>query len=493
MHHFTPLSVLAFIVSTWFVVEWIIRIIAVFIVPKNRKPSSGTAWLIVIFLSPTLGIIAYFVLGSPKLPASRRLAQKTLDHFISETLAMFKRDRDSSKLLSAVPPAKYQSLAKLSESLSRLPVFGGNDIEILPEYNEVIDRIITDIDAAKHSVQLEYFIIALDTTTEPLFDALARAVKRGIIVRVMYDALSVRKFPNLKKMKQRFTADGVLFQPMLPLKFPGKGYMRPDLRNHRKLVIIDGRIGYTGSQNLVQRDYHRKDEIYYDELVVRVQGPIVMQLAALFLTDWFSETGVLLDYEAANIIPASISASGHSLAQVLPSGPGYEDENNLKLFTSLIHLAEHKIVITNPYFVPEESLITAITSAAKRGVDVTMINSEVIDQWMVGHAQRSFYEILLHAGVKIYWYKAPILLHSKFITVDDDVATIGSSNLDIRSFELDLEVTLISYDRKTVEELRNIEASYLRKSKQVTLAQWQKRSRRQRLLENIARLTSALQ
>jgi len=474
------------------ILEWVIRLGALFIVPRNRKPSSATAWLLVIFFLPEVGIILFLILGNPKLPKSRRAAQKTLDGFIIQTLELFRKTRDSGHVLSAQVPAKYESLAKLSESLSHLPVFAGNKLEIVPEYNDVIPKIVADIDSANHYVHLEYFIIVEDEITEPIFDALARAVSRGVVVRVMYDALSTKRYHGKKKMDQRLKADGVIVVPMLPFKV-GKGYVRPDLRNHRKLVVIDSHTGYTGSQNMVRRDYHRKDDIYYDELVVRVQGPAVLQLAAIFLTDWYSETGVLLDYKSLGNVPKTIASYGDSLTQILPSGPGYEDENNLKLFTALIHLAQKRIVIVNPYFVPDDALTTALTSAARRGVEVVMINSEVMDQWMVGHAQRSFYEVLLRAGVKIYWYKAPILLHSKFIVVDNEVATIGSSNLDIRSFELDLEVTLISYDPKIAKKLTEIEATYLARSKQITLKEWMKRPRRTVLIDNIARLTSALQ
>lgn len=294
-------------------------------------------------------------------------------------------------------------------------------------------------------------------------------------------------------MLKRLAADGVEVQAMLPLKMPGKGYVRPDLRNHRKLVVVDGQIGYTGSQNLVRRNYHRKDDIYYDELVVRVQGPIALQLSAVFISDWYAETGELLDYKDFGTTPTEIKSFGTSLAQLLPSGSGYDDENNLKLFTSLLYAAKQRITITNPYFVPDDALTTAITSAAKRGVSVTLINSEAMDQWMVGHAQRSFYEALLTAGVNIYLYKAPVLLHSKFITVDDDIATVGSSNMDIRSFLLNMEVTLVSYDPAVVKQLHSVEADYLSRSKKVSIAQWHKRPRRQRLLDNIARLTAALQ
>ena len=178
---------------------------------------------------------------------------------------------------------------------------------------------------------------------------------------------------------------------------------------------------------------------------------------------------------------------------MLPSGSGFENENNLKLFTSLIHAAQKTLVISTPYFVPDDSLMTAITSAAQRGVNIKLINSEVSDQFLVSNAERSYYEDLLTAGVKIYQYNPPILLHSKTMSIDDDMAVIGSSNLDMRSFQLNLEVTLICYASQVVADLRRIEANYIRKSRQVNLQEWKTRSARKILFENFSRLTAALQ
>ncbi len=157
---------------------------------------------------------------------------------------------------------------------------------------------------------------------------------------------------------------------MLPLRPAHGEFARPDLRNHRKIVVIDGRVGFTGSQNLINRNYFRKDKIYYDELVAQVSGPAAVELNAVFITDWYAESGVLLDRKIEPEMLENPPLAGEALCQVLPSGSGFEDENNLKLFTSLIHAARHKLVITNPYFVPDESLLVAITSAALRGVDV---------------------------------------------------------------------------------------------------------------------------
>src|SRR5207247_204902 len=270
-------------------------------------------------------------------------------------------------------------------------------------------------------------------------------------------------------------------------------YTRPDLRNHRKIVVIDGKIGFTGSQNLIKRNYFRKDSIYYNELVARVSGPVVAELEAAFATDWYSESSKLLDNRTAPETTLEVLPAGNVLCQVLPSGSGFENENNLKLFTSLIHAARHTLVITNPYFVPDDALMTALTSAAQRGVDVTLVNSEASDQFLVSHAERSYYEDLLKAGVKLYRYKEPILLHSKHITIDDDIAVIGSSNMDIRSFLLNLEVTLICYAPSVVADLRQVEAVDLSRCNVVNLEEWETRSIKVKFYENISRLTAALQ
>ncbi len=181
------------------------------------------------------------------------------------------------------------------------------------------------------------------------------------------------------------------------------------------------------------------------------------------------------------------------VCQLLPSGSGYDNDNNLKLFVALIHAARHTLTITNPYFVPDDSLMTAITSAAQRGVDVTLITSEIGDQWGVWHAQHSYYEELLRSGVKVYQYASPVILHAKHMTIDDDIAMIGSSNLDMRSLTLNLEVTLMAYDPRVVAALRPVQAAYLTHSKRVLPTPWHRRPLRDKLSDNIARLTATLQ
>jgi cardiolipin synthase len=344
-------------------------------------------------------------------------------------------------------------------------------------------------------VHVEFYILALDPTTTPFFDALERAVKRGVTVRVLMDHIQSMRQPGYAATKKRLTESGVHWALMLPLQ-PLKGkWQRPDLRNHRKLLIVDGEIGYMGSQNIVDRTYNSPKNIRrglkWKDLMTRLDGPIVAGLNAIFITDWYSETNDLLTRDIHPVRPESVPNALD--CQVVPSGPGFVRENNLRLFLALLYYAQERIIITSPYFVPDESIMYAITTATQRGLRVELFVSEVGDQALVYHAQRSYYEELLRSGVKIYLYKAPYVLHAKHFTIDDDVAVIGSSNMDMRSFSLNFEVSLMVRGRSFVNELRAVEDGYRADSRELTLDEWMKQPLRSTVLDNLARLTSAVQ
>lgn len=473
-----------------FLIDWAIRIGFLLYIPRKRKPSSAIAWLLVIFLLPGIGIFLFLLIGSPKLSKRRRKLQDSVDRLIEQAGKETKSDISS---LSPARKQRIEPIVNLNKALGKLPAKAGNSVKVLPEYNRAIDDIVKQINSAKEFVHLEYFILALDETTQPIFDAMESAIKKGVKVRLLIDGMGYRAYPRRKEMKKLLTSIGVNWHFMLPLRLLPSQYNRPDLRNHRKIVVIDDKTAYIGSQNLVDRTYHRKDDIFYDELVVRITGPIVRHCSVIFACDWMAETGEkLIDVISPKKRPMP-EKRGDVLAQILPSGPGYDTENNARLFAKLLHAANEKVVITNPYFVPNDAILDAITSAARRGVDVTIINSEAMDQWMVGHAQRSYYLELLTAGVKIYLHNKPVLLHSKHMTIDNDIAVIGSSNMDIRSFELDLECVLVTYSNSVVNDLRKVQKFDLSNSKQVKLSAWKKRGFKSELLDSIARLTAALQ
>lgn len=473
------------IVALILLIDLVVRIWLLVYIPKNRKPTAATAWLLLIYIIPLIGTMLFFILGSTKLSKRRRDNQTQITNMFKHYSANLKK---AGLIARIKEPYNYK--AKLAESLTDLAPTTGNKVTVISGYDNLIHQMTTNIHKAKEYVYVEFFAIALDESTEAFFQAMEDAVARGVKVYVLYDYLGSKKYPRYKEMKKRLTAIGAKWHPMLPLTLRYSKYNRPDLRNHRKIVVIDNTDAYIGSLNLIDKTYHRKDDISYIELVAHFQGPTVNEAAAVFASDWYCESGEILKDFMTNSIS---SPKGAQIAQVIPSGPGYPYENNLKFFVSLIQSAEKSVTITNPYLVPDESLLNALLSASLRGVKVSILNSEAMDQWMVGHAQRSYYEELVNAGVTISLYKKPQLVHEKFMAIDDEVAIIGSSNLDVRSFVLNHECTIAVYDVATAKALVKHHNELLRSSTQVNLATWRKRSGWQSFLDSIARLTSALQ
>lgn len=466
-------------------VDVIIRLALLFYIPRNRKPTAALAWLFAIAFIPIIATILFLVIGRRSLSKQRRAKQE----HINEIYQNYNKDLHGSKLHSSVP-SKYTSAANLGEELTCLAPTGHNNIELISGYNTIIDHMTQSINKAEQYVYVEFFAIALDKTTESFFVALENARKREVEVYVLFDYLGSRKYPNYRKMKKRLTAMGVQWRPMLPISFvPGK-YNRPDLRNHRKILVVDNTSAYIGSLNLIDKTYHRKDDIRYAELTAHLEGPAVNEAAAIFSSDWYAEADELLHHFAHN---SQKHKKGSSVAQMLPSGPGYPYRNNLKVFVDAIHAAEKSICISSPYFVPDESLLDALTTAAIRGVRVCLLNSEAMDQWMVGHAQRSYYEQLMETGIEIWLYKKPQLLHSKYMIIDEDLGVVGSSNLDIRSFELNLETSVVIYDPNVARTLHKNFLADLKNSRQIDISTWKRRPRRKQFLDSVARLTSALQ
>ena len=470
--------------------EITIRVIAVCVIPINRRPSTALAWLLAILLIPYVGILLFLLFGSSKLPKKRRAKQRAINARIMDVTSGVEDVSDDID-----HPDYLQNVVALNRRLGAMPLVGGNTAQLFPHYAESFAAMTTAIDTATKYVHVEFYIVSWDDATADFFDALAAAVKRGVPVKVLLDHIASVRSPHYRRTVHKLEDIGVEWQLMLPVR-PWRGqYQRPDLRNHRKLVIVDGRIGFTGSQNLVDRSYNKKGNLRrgleWKDLIVRFEGPIVAGINALFVTDWYSETDQLLEKEIETDVSSTLQNALD--AQVVPSGPGFDGENNLRLFNTLLYNAEKRVIITSPYFVPDDSMLYSITTAAQRGLDVQLFASEVADQPVVYHAQRSYYEQLLRAGVRIWLYKAPTVLHAKHFTIDDDVAVIGSSNMDMRSFTLNLEISVMIHGRSFVSRLREVEQSYREESRELTLEEWLKRPLRSKVLDNVARLTAAVQ
>lgn len=467
--------------TLYFLSEWAVRIAMLFWIPNRRSPEAAKGWLLLIFFLPWPGLVLYWLIGRPYAPKWRRVRLVQLAEAVRPSA---RRLLSHPRIARPQTTPELQMSVELARHLGRLPILDGNNFELLADYQASIDRLAADIDTARHHVHLLYYIFRADEATEPVISALERAARRGVECRVLVDAMGSRKF--IAGLFPRLEAAGIVCALMMPyglLRYP---HSRSDLRNHRKIAVIDGRIGYTGSLNLIAADF--KPGLTYEEMVVRAEGPIVLELQFVFAADWYVETETMLDSEEHYPPPTT---PGTAAAQVLPSGPTYAPEGNQRMIVSLLHGARRKIVLVTPYFIPDEPLLTALHIAAARGVEVRLIASEQEDQWLVGHAQKSYYEELLESGVHVHLFHRSFL-HAKFVTIDDEAALIGSSNLDFRSFVLNAEISLIVYDRDTTRRLCAAAERFMTHSRELTAAEWSQRTALVRLGQNIARLMSPL-
>jgi cardiolipin synthase len=466
--------------NVFFAAEWAVRLTMIVIVPFRRSPEAAKGWLLLIFFEPTIGLILYGLIGRPTLPSWRM--QRHVD-FDKLSIPIFERLAREPNIFHPDVGPQLNKAVTLAENLGELPILGGNAIEILSDYDGFFDRLIADINAARDHVHLLFYIVADDAATGRIIEALEHAVERGVVCRFMADSLGSR--PDFEHLLPRLEAAGILAEETMRVGlFRRAG--RLDLRNHRKIAVIDGRIAYTGSQNLVDSTFVRG--LTYEELNVRLAGPIALELQAVFAEDWYVDTGEFLGDQ--RYVPDP-EVAGDVAAQTLPSGPGYPRENNQRLIVSLIHAANLRVFITMPYFVPDDALLQAIQTAALRGVEVTLVVPLQIDQFLVGYGQRSYYEELMEAGVRISRY-GKRFLHGKCVTIDDTIAWIGSSNLDIRSFALNAEVVVLLYDSRVCERLAVEQERYLREGEMLELESWRKRPYAVKVGENLARLLSPL-
>ncbi len=471
------------------VVDLAIRVLALGIIPGNRRPTTAMAWLLIIFFVPAVGLVLFLLFGNFRLSRKRRAQQDAVNTRVragTSDLAMLESGYEGPEWVS--------SAAELNKTLGSLPMVDGNRVDLLPGYPDSIKAMAAAVRDAKEFVNAEFYILSSDHVTDELLTAMEDAAERGVEVRLLFDHLGTLRIKGYSRLIARLKASKIRWRPMLPLNPLQGQWRRPDLRNHRKIMVIDGEIAFTGSQNLIEPSYnnprHRKMGREWVELMASLRGPIVTTLNVVFATDWLSETDESLEDQLAHRPELH---AGHVTAQVVPSGPGFITENNLRLFNTLIYSAQRKISICSPYFVPDDSLLYAVTTAAQRGVDVELFVSEKGDQFLVHHAQQSYYEALLEAGVRIYLYKAPFVLHAKHFTIDNEVAVLGSSNMDMRSFSLNLEVSVMLLGEDIVQRISAVEDTYRDISRELTLEDWMKRPMGVKYVDNVARLTATLQ
>lgn len=485
----TPTSVPG---TLWLIVEFVMKIVALGVVPENRRPSSSSAWLLLILFVPVIGFPLYWLIGSPWVTGRRRAIQRESDQVIKDHMAGVPLVPSDAR-----PAQTLGGVLWMNRDLTGMPSLTGSVDCLLADAEETYEAMARAVDGARRYVHVEFYIMAWDTTTDVFFAALARAVRRGVKVRLLVDQLGSMKYPGWRQFGRRLSEIGVEWRLMMPIDLLRRRWRRPDLRNHRKLLVVDGELALVGSHNVIDPHYgkakNRAIGRRWHDLSVMVSGGVVLEVEAVFAMDWFVESGELLD-RAEHFTtrePEPLGGSVNAL-QLVPSGPGYPTEPNHRMFVALMYAAEHTITITSPYFVPDSALLAAMTSAVYRGVRVELFVGAEADQFVVGHAQRSYYEALLEAGVRLFLYPAPAVLHAKYMTVDDAVGVIGSSNMDYRSFALDYEIMMLGFGGNLVGLLHSNDEHYRQVSHELTLEEWRTRPWHQKYVNNVCRLASAL-
>ena len=429
----------------------------------NRQPAARLAWIVVITALPVIGVLSYLLFGEVDLGRQRVAKLRRVLAAMPPFPAAVAGDETN---LQPNIPERHESLFRVGRSVNGFLPVGGNTARLMADSNTAVDTLVADIDAAQDHVHVVFYIWLPDGNGCKLVNALQRAARRGVTCRALADDLGSRLM--IKSAHWQAMAEaGVKLAAALPignpLLKPFKG--RIDLRNHRKIVVIDSHITYCGSQNMADPEFLIKARFApWVDAMIRLTGPIAAQNQRLFASDWETETGENLDELLRR--PLAVPQAGIA-AQVIGTGPTARYSAMPEVFGSLLHAAQDEMVITTPYYVPDESMQNALCAAAYRGVSTTLILPARNDSWIVSAASRSYYDELLSAGVKLYEFEGG-LLHTKSITLDGEITLIGSANMDRRSFDLNYENNILFYDPTLTAQVRERQNTYLIRSRVVT-------------------------
>jgi cardiolipin synthase len=466
---------------------------------KQRNTGTAFAWLIILFVFPVFGVAAYLTLGEPRLGLARAKRSAEMNRFYSDFTERYLADVHLD-ITDNIRP-RYRGIAKVAADSTGMGATRSNAMMLLSSTDDILDAMLADIESAQQSCLLAFYIIDPQGRIEDLLEAVLAAANRGVDCAILADAVGSLGFFS-SRWPARLRDAGIEVHAALPVGPLRTLFTRSDLRNHRKLLIVDTKIGYTGSYNLVDPRFFKQSSGVGEwvDVMMRCSGPLVLEMAAVFYADVAVENDKNLagvqQYLGGytEIIPALLPEkmqAGNVVAQVIPSAPDQSDRVIYETIISAIYAATRKIVITSPYFVPDDPLLMALTTAAKRGVEVTLILPAKVDSLMVRYASRAYYPMLLSAGVKIALFNDG-LLHAKTMTIDDGYTLFGTVNMDMRSFFLNLEISLAIYDKGVTKEVSDLQQRYLAGSRYVSVKRWQQRAKWWGLVENTVRLMSPL-
>lgn len=461
--------------------------IVVRVLTRRLPVGESLSWVLVAAGFPVLGPFLYLMFGELRLGSLRVKRFRALVAPVTKWLKELDYARGEPSRDAGAP------FAQLAERSLGFPPMAGGRMTLLGSWQESFDAIIADINAAQESCWMEFYIWHHGGRAEEVEDALIAAAKRGVKCRVLLDAVGSRPYLRGAAIK-RLREQGVQVVDALPGGLFRMLFVRFDLRLHRKVVVVDGRIGYTGSMNLVDPRFFKQESGVgqWIDAMARVEGPPVKALEITFLADWSVEAGEPFE----QLRPSSecleqIPSAGDNVVQAIPSGPAYGLNAIERALVTACYSAREELILTTPYFVPDEPLQMALASAAMRGVRVRLICPKRVDSLLVRYASRAFFSELIAAGVEIWQFDGG-LLHTKSVTVDGAWSLFGSLNLDPRSLHLNFELTLGVYDDRFTHELRELQLSYLSNAELLTHDELDRRTKPQLAAENLARLVAPL-
>ena len=475
---------LGFVLSDWlYYLIWVLYMITVFgtvvvVISENRNPLKSIAWIVVLLFFPVGGLIFYIFLGRD-FRKQRMISRKSLKKINQYS---FTHQTDPGMLQL---PLSAEQEVRLLYNLSQSKLYSGNRVEIFTRGDSFFDSLFEQIEKAQKFIHLEFYIFQDDEIGCRLKALLIKKQHQGVEVRVIYDDVGSWSVKN--RFFDEMRAEGIQVNAFFKVRFPAFAN-KINYRNHRKIIVIDGLVGYIGGMNVADRYLHGLEWGIWRDTQMLIQGPGVQGLQTAFSVDWyFTDRQLLWD---ARYFPQSKNAGNVSL-QIATSGPiGEWKEIMLAIFKAISN-AKKYVYIQTPYFLPTDVLLLAIQSAALSSVDVRLMLPERSDSYIVQIGSYSYIRSMLKAGVKVYFYK-PGFLHAKMVAVDDEFCTVGSANMDFRSFEHNFESNAFIYDPATTRKLRNIFLKDQSHSRRVTIIEWRHRPLRQRTFESIIRLFSPM-
>ncbi len=463
-----------------FFLDIALRLLFTGIIIYRNKSSSPVrlGWVIVVLLIPLIGMALYLLFGEVwrdrgRLARHKSIIERVRSHMETVPFGVSNPEH--------MPHDIYAKVANAFEFQGAFPLRQGNQLQLFSAPKQTMLKIVEDIDQAQQSCHLLFYIWLNDDSGNLVANALIRARQRGVACRVLVDAMGSAQFLN-SALKQRMDDAGI----DVVTSFPLSGFdIRIDHRNHRKLIVIDGHIGWTGSRNLADAEFSIKPDFApWVDVMARISGPSVYDLQIVFIEDWLLEQDVAIE---TLMTPIPKPHDDRSQVQVFASGPTLDFRILRQLAVMSLFIAKHELIITTPYFVPDEASITAYCGLARSGIRTVLIVPQRNDSRLVTAASRSFYQDLLDAGVEIYEYR-PGLLHSKTITIDGQWSLLDTANFDRRSFELNYEVSFSTTDITFTSQLRDLQKQYIADSDRIDKNQWSQRSEYSRFVENTARL-----